>query len=99
MMAGGQSDYTRGDMEIKAQRGTFDGFMVGTIYGGAALVVILLFPILMFAVHLGWLPSLIVSVVVGIIIGMALKLKGAWYASLIGLGLVTGIVSFIFSLF
>ena len=98
-MAGTHSDYTRGEMEITAQKGTFDGFMVGTIYGGAALIVILLFPILMFAVGLGWLPSLIASVVVGILVGIGLKLNGAWYATLIGLGVLTGIVCFIFSLF
>jgi len=34
-MAGGQSDYTRGTMQVDAQSGTFSGFMDGTKYGGA----------------------------------------------------------------
>ncbi len=96
-MAGSHSDYKHGDMEITAQEGTFDGFMAGTMYGGAAIIVGLLFPILVFGAGLSWLPSLIASVVVGVLIGIGLKLKGAWYASLIGIGLVTGIICAIFS--
>ena len=96
-MAGSNSDYNRGDMEITAQKGTFSGFMVGTIYGGAAIIVGLLFPVLVFGAGFGWFPSLVASVIVGILIGIGLKLKGAWYATLIGLGVVTAIICAIFS--
>jgi len=98
-MAAGHSDYTRGDMEIEAQRDTFTGFMAWTAYGGAFLVVLLLFPILVFGANIAWLPSLIVSIVVGIVIGLALKLNGAWYATIIGLGIITGLLCALFSLF
>jgi len=91
------TDYKRGEMEVTSQKGTFGGFMNGTVYGGAAIVYILLFPIFMFAVRMGWLPSLIISVVVAIIIGAALKLKGAWYVFVIGLAIPTAILSAIFS--
>ncbi len=96
-MAGSHSDYKHGDMEITAQKGTFDGFMFGTIYGGAAIIVGLLFPILVFGAGLSWMPALIASIVVGVLIGLALKLKGAWYATLIGLGIITAILCAIFS--
>jgi len=91
------TDYKRGEMEVTSQKGTFGGFMNGTVYGGAAIVYILLFPIFMFAVRMGWFPSLIISVVVAIIIGAALKLKGAWYVFVIGLAIPTAILSAIFS--
>lgn len=85
------TDYKRGEMEITNQKGTFGGFMSGTVYGGAAIIYILLFPIFMFAVGLGWMPSLIISAIVAIIIGAALKLKGGWYVFVIGSAIVTAI--------
>ena len=85
------TDYKRGEMEIIGQKGTFGGFMNGTVYGGAAIVYILLFPIFMFAVRLGWVPSLLISVIVAIIMGVALKLKGGWYVFVIGLAGVTAV--------
>ena len=88
-MAAGHSDYTRGDMPVDAHRGTFTGFMAGTKYGSALLVVVLLFPTLFFGTALGWFSSLVISTVIGIIIGMALKLNGAWYASIIAMAIVT----------
>lgn len=91
-MAGGHSDYNRGDMPIEGQKATFGGFMNWTVYGGAFLVVILLFPILVFAANFAWLPSLITTVVVGIVMGLALKLKGSWYASIIMLGIITAVI-------
>lgn len=91
-MAASKSDYKRGEMEINAQKGTFSGFMAGTVYGGAAIIVGLLFPILVYGVNLSWAPALITSIVVGILIGIGLKLKGAWYASLIGLGILAAII-------
>lgn len=96
-MAAGHSEYTHGTMPVSAQEGTFKGFMAVTMYGGAFTVVSLLFPTLVFGANLGWLPALITSLVVGIVIGMALKLKGAWYASIIGLAAVSGLLCLIFS--
>jgi len=51
----------------------------------------------MFAVGLGWMPSLIISVIVALILGVALKLKGAWYVFVIGLAILTAILSAIFT--
>ncbi len=96
-MAAEHSDYSHGTMPVQAQRGTFSGFMAVTIYGGAFLVVTLLFPTLVFGVNLGWFPALAATLVVGIVIGLALKLKGAWYATLIGLAIVSAILCALFS--
>lgn len=86
------SNYTRGEMEIVAHEGTFSGFMGVSMYGAAALVVMLLFPILIFGVNVAWPVSLFVSVVVGVILGMALKFKAQWYAGLIGSAVVLGVL-------
>jgi len=99
-MAGSHSDYNKGDMEVDAQESTFSGFMNMTIYGGGIIGLALLFAILTVGgVGLSWLPALIATVVVGIVMGLALKLKGTWYASVILLAGITGVVCAIFSLF
>lgn len=96
-MAAEHSDYSRGEMPVDAHRGTFGGFMAGTTYGSAFIIVSLLMPTLVFGANLGWLPSLIASLVVAIILGMALKLKGAWYASMIALAVITGVLCLFFT--
>ena len=96
-MAAGHSDYTRGKMPVEAQSGTFSGFMGLTVYGGCAIGVILLMPILVFAVHLAWPLALIISFVFGIILGVVFKLKGGWYVFVVGLAILTAIFSVVFS--
>lgn len=97
-MAGGNSDYTRGTMEVDAQSGTFSGFMGGTKYGGSAISLIVMMPTLVFAVGLHWLPALVTTVIIGFIIGAALKLKGGWYVGLVGAAVFTAIFCFLLSL-
>lgn len=91
-MAGSHSDYEKGSMEVDAQQGTFSGFMGLTIYGGGLIALALLLAILTVGgVHLPWLTALIVTTVVGILAGLLLKLKGAWYATIILLAVIVGI--------
>lgn len=97
-MAAGHSDYTRGKMPVEAQSGTFSGFMGLTVYGGCAIGVILLMPILVFAVRLAWPLALIISFVFGIILGVVFKLKGGWYVGLVVMAIMATIVSFLLSL-
>jgi len=47
-MAAGHSDYDRGSMEITGQKGTFSGFMGGTVYGGSAIALVVIMPTLIF---------------------------------------------------
>lgn len=86
------TNYTRGEMEITDHKGTFSGFMGISKYGAVAIVVMLMFPILTFAANVGWVTSLIVSVVLGVILGLALKFKAQWYAGLIGCSVFLGVV-------
>ena len=97
-MAGGHSDYTHGSMEVDAQSGTFTGFMDGTKYGGSLIALIVIMPTLVFAVGLHWFPALVATLILGVVMGLALKLKGGWYVGLIGLSIVTTIASIILSI-
>jgi len=96
-MAAEHSDYVHGTMGVDDHRGTFGGFMSGTKYGGALIVLVVLMPTLVFGTALTWFPALIITVIVGILVGLALKLKGGWYASVIGLAVFTAIICVLLS--
>ena len=98
-MAAGHSDYDRGSMEITGQKGTFSGFMGGTVYGGSAIALVVIMPTLIFAVGMGWLWALITTFIIGLLLGLGLKLKSGWYVGLIGASIVAAIFCFIMSLF
>jgi len=88
-MAGGNSDYIRGSMGVEAQSGAFSGFMGGTKYGGSAIALVVILPTLIFAVNMSYFPALIATLVIGVLMGLGLKLKGGWYVGLIGAAILT----------
>lgn len=98
-MATGHSDYDHGSMEITAQKGTFSGFMGGTVYGGSAIALIVILPVLIFAVGMPWLWALVTTFITGLLIGLGLKLKSGWYVGLIGGSIVAAIFCILISLF
>jgi VIT1/CCC1 family predicted Fe2+/Mn2+ transporter len=93
------TNYTRGQMEIEGQEDTFSGFMGASVYGGAAIIVTLLFPILVFAVNLAWPAAMATTVILGVIIGVLLKFKAQWYAVLVGTAVLLAILITIFGFF
>jgi hypothetical protein len=97
-MAAGSSNYNRGEMNVESQSKSFDGFMGLTKYGGAAIALTVIMPTLVFAVGMGWLSALVATIVLGVLIGVALKLKGIWYVSLIGTSVLVAIACVLLSL-
>lgn len=96
-MAGDHSNYVHGEMDVGDHRKTFGGFMAGSVYGGALIALIVIMPVLIFGVGMAWLPALLMTLVIGVILGIALKLKGGWYASIIALAIFTAILCMIIS--
>ncbi len=88
-MSESDSHYVRGSMPIDNQVKTFKGFIRGSEFMTAFITVVLLMPILVFAAKFPWLPSLVATVVVGLILGKALKLGPTWYTTLFTLALLT----------
>ena len=98
-MASEHTDYKRGTMGVNGHKKTFSGFMGYTVYGGAAIALIVIYPTLVFGTSLSWFASLIVTLVLGIILGIAMKLKGGWYAGLIACAIPFAILSAVLSKF
>ncbi len=90
------SKYVHGSMPVDGHGKTFDGFIRASAYTTAFCVVALLLPILVFSVNMSWAPALLVTFIVGVIIAPFLKLGGGWYASLVGMAIVTAILCMIF---
>lgn len=85
------SDYTPGEMNIAEQTRTFSNFMKASVWGGGAIIVMLVALVLTFCTSLHWFPSMIAGAVVGVLVGMGLKMKAGWYAMVIAIT-VAGIV-------
>ena len=96
-MAGGHSDYTRGDMPMDAHENTFTGFIKGSAFATAAIAVCLIMPILVFCTSMTWGPALLVSFIIGLILGPVFKLGGSWYGILIALAIIGAIISALIS--
>jgi len=99
IMASGHSNYIHGEMDVDAHKGTFDGFMKWTVYGGAFIALTVILPTLVFAAGVSWFPALIATTVLGFIFGFVLKLKGSWYATLIGLAIIIAFFCAVLSIF
>ena len=96
-MAKSKSHYVRGTMPIDGHEKTFTGFMKLSAFATAFWAVVLLFPILALCTPLGWLISLIITFVIGLLIAPLFKLGGNWYGTLIGLAVLGAVLSLIFS--
>ena len=98
-MAAEHTDYVHGTMGVDGHKKTFSGFMGYTVYGGAAIALIVIYPTLVFGTPLSWFASLIVTLVLGVILGIAMKLKGGWYAGMIACAIPFAIFSAVLSKF
>ncbi len=96
-MASGHSDYIHGTMPVDGHDKTFKGFARTSAFVTAFLIVVLLMPILIFAVNVAWFPALIITFIVGALISPPLKLGGGWYATLFGLAVLGFILGFAIS--
>ena len=97
-MAGdSSSDYARGDMPIKAQSTTFSGFNSISRYSGVVIILVVFWSTMLFAVGINGAAAAISTLVLGLVLGMALKLRGAYYPLLIVVCLLLGLGTAIFS--
>lgn len=83
--------YERGHMEIADQKGTFDGFLVASIWGCGLIAQSVALLVLAFAMGVGWWAGLGAYVVIGVGVGVLFKQGGAWWAVLVATTILLGI--------
>lgn len=87
-------DYHRGDMDIAEQENTFENFIEIGVYSAAVVGIVILFLTLVFATGLSWLTSLIITAVVGGVLGVVLQRGTAYWLTVAILGVFTVIAGF-----
>ncbi|MEM7328765.1 MAG: aa3-type cytochrome c oxidase subunit IV [Pseudomonadota bacterium] len=95
------SDYTRGEMEIEAQKSMYVGTMKAGAWG--AIITLLMLGYATFTLSMGmpWLVALVVCAGAGIVIGLGMGFGGAWVATIValsGLALFVQLLILVFSL-
>lgn len=92
-------DYTRGEMDIREQKATFDGFMAIGLWSTGLTGVALVFVTLVFALGWGVMASVATMFAVGVLGGLTVKLPSSWYVVMGGLSFAILAMSSIFKLF
>ncbi|WP_300541025.1 aa3-type cytochrome c oxidase subunit IV [Maricaulis sp.] len=95
------ADHVRGEMDIAQHKSTFDGFISVSVWSSLLTGVTVLYLTLVFAAGFNWMASLIAVALVGILAGLALRMKMSWYVTVAGLfvfGLISGGIAQLFSI-
>ena len=81
-----------GNMDIQDQKSTFHGFLMASVWTCGLIAQAVGLLTLAFAIGAGWWAGFVVFVVIGVALGAAFKLSGAYWATqaafwiLLGLG-------------
>lgn len=76
-------EYHRGEMDIHAQKATWDGFMVGSVWGSLIIIMTVGYATLAIAIGLPWLVSLGLMAILGFGAGVLMNLGGRWMATVV----------------
>lgn len=74
-----------GNTDIADQKSTFGAFMSATVWTCGLIAQIVGLLTLAFAIGAGWWPGFVVFVLVGVAVGAAFKLPGAYWAAQVAL--------------
>jgi hypothetical protein len=86
------NDYTRGEMDIEAQKGMFEGTMKAGAWGAIITLLMLAYATFTLSMGMQWLVALALCAGAGIVIGLGMGFGGAWVATIIAL---TGLALFV----
>lgn len=87
---GSHSD-ARGNMDIRDQKETFEGFLSASVWTGGLIIQSVALLTLAFAIGLGWWAGMGALVAIGIAFGFAFKLPGVYWATQIVIWVLLGI--------
>jgi hypothetical protein len=86
------SAYEHGSQDISAHQGTYTAILRVMMWSGALIGLATLYLSMVFAGGMSWFTSLIIVYVLSILVGMALKRGGVWYAVMTGIAIVTVLI-------
>ncbi|MCU0731273.1 MAG: aa3-type cytochrome c oxidase subunit IV [Hyphomonas sp.] len=92
-------EYHRGEMDIRDQKATWDGFITGSVWGGLMIILMVGHATLAIAIGLHWAVSLGLMAAVGFGAGVLMNLGGRWMASVVVLIVLALIVQALIWLF
>ncbi|MDX1292399.1 MAG: aa3-type cytochrome c oxidase subunit IV [Hyphomonas sp.] len=93
------SEYHRGDMDISAQKATWDGFVKGSVWGSLLVILTLGYATLSVAIGMNWIIALGLMAVFGIAVGLFMNLGGRWMATVVLLVILALVVQLFIALF
>lgn len=74
----------RGDMDIQDQKDTFRHFVALSLWGTLLVIMAVALLTVAFAMGLGWFAGLSAYVAIGVGAGLAIRMSGAWWVTVIG---------------
>lgn len=80
-MAG--QEYHRGDMDIRAQKETWEGFVTGSVWGSLIIIMAVGYATLAIALGLNWMVSLALMALFGFAAGIFMNMGGRWMATVV----------------
>ena len=93
------SDYTRGEMNIDAQKSMFDGTMKAGAWGALITMLMLAYATFTLSIGMPWLVALVICAGSGVVIGLGMGYGGAWVATVVGLSGLALFVQLLIALF
>ncbi|MEL7110024.1 MAG: aa3-type cytochrome c oxidase subunit IV [Pseudomonadota bacterium] len=93
------SDYTRGEMEIEAQKNMYVGTMKAGAWGAIITILVLAYATFTLSMGMNWIVALALCAGGGIVIGLGVGFGGAWVATMIALSGLAIFVQLLIMLF
>jgi len=81
----------RGDMDIKDQKETFDGFISASVWTSGLIAQGVMLLTLSFAIGMGWWPGFFAFVAIGIAAGLIFKMPSVYWAVQVALWVLMGL--------
>ena len=81
----------QGSMDIKDQRETFHGFLMTVVWTCGLLAQAVALLTLAFAIGAGWWPGLVAVVLIGVALGLAFRMSGAYWAVQVAMWVLLGL--------
>lgn len=79
------SDYSRGEMNIEAQKSMFDGTMKAGAWGAIITILMLAYATFTLSMGMPWIVALVICAGAGVVIGLGMGFGGAWVATIVAL--------------